>query len=88
MSFLSQQFSLSIISYFKTARKKVPVNARNITDPSTLLSPPIPTTTKYTLQTAAKWKLSVCRSAESMYFILQNRLANDSRAKCSHSNTN
>ena len=37
MSFLSQQFSLSIISYFKTARKKVPVNARNIiTGPSTL----------------------------------------------------
>ena len=37
MSFLSQQFSLSIISYFKTAREKVPINARNIiTGPSTL----------------------------------------------------
>ena len=38
MSFLSH-FSLSIISYFKTARETVPVNARNIiTGPSTLLA--------------------------------------------------
>ena len=36
MSFLSQHLSLSIISYFKKAREKVPINARNITGPSTL----------------------------------------------------